>query len=263
MTSHESSYSLLADLAAQSAGHSYVPYSGKEEGVVVLLEDGAVVHGCRVENASFQLSVSALINVWSTLHAVGRLDVAAIVHSRPFTIGEKAWLDQMPEFEWKHEAATVVTTGEILPEPQETLFPLIPDWGPDPADGVATAREAAEMAFTTQSDFPVGSVVRTAEGKHVPGVNVEHPDWAQILCAERNALTTLVAYGYGEATEIFVSCIKDPGGTPCGACRQVIMELAPEATVWMDLVDQPPESMGARDLLPGSFSGDALRKMRG
>lgn len=256
----ESSFSLLSDLAAQSAGHSYVPYSGKEEGVAILLEDGAVVHGCRVENASFQLTISALMNAWSTLHAVGRLDVAAIVQSQPFTAGEKAWLSEMPEFEWDYPAATVALAGNDIPEPQETLYPLLPDWGQDASAGAALAREMAGLAHTPESDFPVGCVVRTSDGHQIPGVNVEHPDWAHILCAERNALSTIVAYGYGAATEIHVSCTKDPGGSPCGACRQVMVELAPMATVWMDRIDQPPTRVLAKDLLPGGFSGARLRR---
>ena len=259
----ESSFSLLSDLAAQSAARSYVPYSGKEEGAVALLEDGAVVHGCRVENASFQLTISALVNLWSTLHAIGRLDVVAIVQSHPFSAGDRAWLAEMPEFEWKHPAATVATLLDDLPEPLESLHPMLPDWGQDPSDGVEAARFVSEMAFTTQSDFPVGSVVRTSDDKHVPGVNVEHPDWAHIICAERNALSTLVAYGYGEAQEIFVSCIKDPGGTPCGACRQVIAELAPDALVWIDVGDGAPRKMTVSELLPGAFNGDSLRPQRG
>jgi len=260
MPAHEAIFSVLADLAAQSADHSYVPYSGRKEGCVILLEDGSVVHGCRVENASFQLTIGALINAWSTLHAIGRLDVAAVVQNRPFTPSEKVWLDQMPEFDWHYPSAAVALPDDHLPEPSESLQPIMEDWGTDPMDGASTARLVAEWAHTPQSDFPVGCVVKTDAGYHLPGVNVEHPDWAHIICAERNALSTAVAYGYGSATDIFVSCIKDPGGTPCGACRQVIVELAPEATVWMDRIDQPPVPMKASELLPGSFTGQSLRR---
>jgi cytidine deaminase len=263
MRKNDATYSILADLAAQSAGRSYVPYSDKEEGCVILLEDGSVVHGCRVENASFQLTISALINAWTTLHAVGRVDVVAIVQSQPFTAGEKAWLSEMPEFDWQHRAATVITTGDALPEPTETLSPLMEDWGVSPSEGIERARFVSDLAHTPQSDFPVGSVVRTGDNKHVPGVNVEHSDWSQILCAERNALSSSVAYGYGTATEIFVSCLKDPGGTPCGACRQVMAELAPQATVWIDMSTESPISMSVAELLPGAFTGAGLRSADG
>jgi cytidine deaminase len=253
---------LLRTLASQSAERSHAPYSGRNTGVVILLEDGGVVHGCRVENASFQLTIPALLNAWTTLHAIGRLDVAAIVGDQPFSSGDRSWLEEMPEFSWAFPEPDVAMTGDDLPEPSETLAPLLEDWGANPVAGAEAARDAAELAHTPESDFPVGCVVRTKQGHHVPGVNVEHPDWAHILCAERNALSTLVAYGYGPATEIHVSCIKEPGGTPCGACRQVMLELAPEATVWMDRIDEPPYSLTVRDLLPGGFKGSHLRKKR-
>jgi cytidine deaminase len=253
---------LLRTLASQSAERSHAPYSGRQQGVVILLEDGGVVHGCRVENASFQLTIPALLNAWTTLHAIGRLDVAAIVGDQPFSSGDRSWLEEMPEFSWAFPEPDVAMTGDDLPEPSETLAPLLEDWGANPVAGAEAARDAAELAHTPESDFPVGCVVRTKQGHHVPGVNVEHPDWAHILCAERNALSTLVAYGYGPATEIHVSCIKEPGGTPCGACRQVMLELAPEATVWMDRIDEPPYSLTVRDLLPGGFKGSHLRKKR-
>jgi cytidine deaminase len=253
---------LLRSLATQSAARSHAPYSGRNTGVVILLEDGGVVHGCRVENASFQLTIPALLNAWTTLHAIGRLDVAAIVGDQPFSSGDRSWLEEMPEFSWAFPEPDVAMTGDDLPEPSETLAPLLEDWGANPVAGAEAARDAAELAHTPESDFPVGCVVRTKQGHHVPGVNVEHPDWAHILCAERNALSTLVAYGYGPATEIHVSCIKEPGGTPCGACRQVMLELAPEATVWMDRIDEPPYSLTVRDLLPGGFKGSHLRKKR-
>jgi homotetrameric cytidine deaminase len=254
---------LLLHLAEQSATRSYSPYSGRRTGVVILLEDGAVIHGCRVENASFQLTIDALDNAWSTAHAIGRVDVVAVACSRPWSLADRAFLSAMPHLEWAFPQSGLAVLSQELPEPRETLQPLLPDWGDRPEDGAEQARDMAELAWVPESDFPVGAVVRTSSEHHVPGVNVEHPDWHRVLCAERNALSTLVAYGYGPAIEMHVSCVKDPGGTPCGACRQVIVELAPEATVWMDRIDQPPASMNARDLLPGSFTGHTLRKHDG
>lgn len=240
-----------------------MPYSGKKVGAALLLEDGAVIHGCRVENASFQLTIGALDNAWSTAHAVGRLDVIAVACSTEWNSADQAFLTGMEHFEWMFPGGGLALLSDELPEPTESLAPLLPSWGPQPKDGALLSREVAELAWIPESDFPVGCVVRTQEGQHVPGVNVEHSDWHRVLCAERNALSSLVAYGYGPASEIHVSCPKDPGGTPCGACRQVIVELAPEATVWMDLIDQPPTAMKASELLPGSFTGRTLRRHEG
>lgn len=254
---------LLRELAQQSAARSYAPYSGKREGVAILLEDGAVIHGCRVENASFQLTIGALDNAWSTAHAVGRMDIIGIASSSIWSIADRTFLEGMEHLEWSFPLEDLAVLEDRLPEPTETIEPILPDWGRDPMGGAYLAREAANLAWVPESDFPVGAVVRTLKGYHVPGVNVEHADWHRVLCAERNALSSLVAYGYGPATEIHVSCVKDPGGTPCGACRQVIVELAPEATVWMDRIDQPPSAMKASELLPGSFTGRTLRRHDG
>ena len=66
MQSFHTHTDILGRLAAQAALSSYVPYSGKKQGAVLLLEDGSVLQGCRVENASYQLTIGALDNVWST-----------------------------------------------------------------------------------------------------------------------------------------------------------------------------------------------------
>ena len=252
--------SILRDLAVTAASRSYSPYTGLKQAVVVLLEDGATVPGVRVENASFSLTISPLINAVSTLHAIGRVDICAIVSSVPFNRSDMTYAASMPNFEWTSFTSDALTTTHDLPDPREVLSPLIPDWGEDPASGAREARDISELAHIPESDFPVGCVIRSKQGHHLPGVNVEHPDWSQILCAERNVLSTAVSYGFSDIQQIFVSCPKEPGGTPCGACRQVILELAPDATVWMDRGNEPPGSMLASELLPGHFTGDILRK---
>jgi len=251
---------LLRALAEEAAQYSYVPYSGRSQGVILLLSDGSYVRGCRVENASFQLSIGALDNAWSTAFAIGRRDICAVAASEPWSLADRAFLTAMPAFAWTLPSDHVATlTGEI-PEPTKAMQPLLDSGIQEVGHGASLARNVASRAWVPESDFPVGSVVQTVSGLCIPGVNVEHPDWHRVLCAERNALSTLVAYGFDSAKDIFVSCLKEPGGTPCGACRQVVMELAPDATVWLDRVSQPPMDMQASVLLPGSFSGRGLHR---
>ena len=188
------------------------------------------------------------------------MDMCAIVSSFPFTEADLTYAGTMPNFDWDLIAEDVMETQNDLPEPKSVLYPLIPDWGPDPSDGTNEAREISELAHVPESDFPVGCVIRMGDGHHVPGVNVEHPDWSQILCAERNALSSAIAYGYKNPNDIFVSCPNEPGGTPCGACRQVISELAPDATIWIDNGSEAPTSMTASELLPGGFTGTSLKR---
>ena len=129
----------------------------------------------------------------------------------------------------------------------------------EPAERVAQARRLAERAYTPASEFPVGALLDVGGGRLVPGVNVEHPDWNRILCAERNALGTAYAYGVADAiSALYLSCPLDPSGTPCGACRQWLVELTPEIPLWMDRSDAPPDKRTPEALLPGSFSGRAI-----
>ena len=251
---------ILGRLAAQAALSSYVPYSGKKQGAVLLLEDGSVLQGCRVENASYQLTIGALDNVWSTAHAIGRMDVCAVASSETWSKADRAFLEAMSSFGWTFPTDSLAVLSEVLPEPLESIQPLLQGDVSEPATGAELARSSASMAWVPESDFPVGCIVRTESGHIVPGVNVEHPDWHRIICAERNALSTIVAYRYGAVTDIHVSCVKDPGGSPCGACRQVMVELAPNASVWLDRPDSPPKGMPVSSLLPGSFTGRNLRR---
>lgn len=120
------------------------------------------------------------------------------------------------------------------------------------------ARRLARRAYTPASNFPVGALLETTDGRFVPGVNVEHEDWARSLCAERNALGTALSYGLSDFDALYLSCPLDPKGTPCGACRQWLVELAPTVTLWMDRDDEPPEPRSPRALLPESFRGQAI-----
>jgi homotetrameric cytidine deaminase len=140
----------------------------------------------------------------------------------------------------------------------ELLDPFHPTRIATEADGVQAARTIAETAYVPSSNYPVGALAETADGHLVPGVNVEHPDWARILCAERNALGTSLSYAAGPIRRLFLTCLDDEAGTPCGACRQLLAERAPETALWMDRHEHPPEHARISELLPGSFRGRAL-----
>ena len=140
-------------------------------------------------------------------------------------------------------------------EDQHRLDAPLPE---TPKAGIALAREVASRAHTPESAFPVGCVLLTHEGRLLPGVNVEHNDWSRILCAERNALGTAVSWGQTQAQAAYLACLKDPTGSPCGACRQLLAELAPDATVWMDRGEASPEATTPARLLPGAFHGQGL-----
>ncbi|MEM8600666.1 MAG: hypothetical protein AAGF99_12160, partial [Bacteroidota bacterium] len=155
----------------------------------------------------------------------------------------------------------VVVQGRALPplrSPVELEAPA-PGEQPSPAGLMEHARNVAQArARVPHSDFPVGCVVTTTDGHAVAGVNVEFDDWTRGLCAERSALALTLAYGLSPAA-LFVSCVKVPGGTPCGACRQVIAELVPNGPIWIDRHETPPLRTSTQALLPDAFVGASLR----
>ncbi len=128
---------------------------------------------------------------------------------------------------------------------------------------LAAARTAAGHAYAPYSHFRVGAavVVQTEEGPRiVTGANVENASYGLTLCAERAALAAafqLVAAGERPTiTHVAVACVDalpaapDAARMPCGACRQWLAELAPDATYYVDGVAR---DLRLDDLLPDAF----------
>jgi len=138
---------------------------------------------------------------------------------------------------------------------------------------LAEARKAALRAYAPYSNFRVGAaVIVAAPGgpRIVTGANVENASFGLALCAERTALAIACAtYSIPPQhleethsaqkptiTHVAVACIDAPPGapavqkTPCGACRQWLAELAPEAVYYVDGIDK---DLRLDDLLPVAF----------
>lgn len=122
---------------------------------------------------------------------------------------------------------------------------------------VAAARSARERAVAPYSNFSVGAAVMCADGHVFEGCNIENASLGLTICAERVALFTAVAAG---CREIEAIAIVGPGReplSPCGACRQVMLELAPEAEVIM-AGDTARRRRSVRELMPEAFTGEEL-----
>lgn len=247
--------------AREAAAHARAPYSGRADGAALLLSDGQWVPGVRVESASYPLTIPALLGAYVTAVAGGRRDVRAVALNGPLLSGEAAWFADALGLEPVAEALDGVVFGEEpLPLVGALWSPFLDAPAPSTdADGLALARRAAAHAYVPESDFPVGCVLLAEDGRLVPGCNVEHGDWTRGLCAERTALATAAAYGVGPVRRIFLSCPTDPGGTPCGACRQLLAEHVPGVPIVMDRGEAPPARTTPEHLLPDFFSGDRLR----
>ncbi|MEQ9104359.1 MAG: cytidine deaminase [Rhodothermales bacterium] len=253
----DAALSLLTPYVARSPA----PYSRQPHAVLAVLSDGAFVPGVRVESASFGLTIGAVLNAITTSYALDRTDVVGIVSSQPLMDHDVLYVRHaVPDGHVLESRTPALLTAHAgaLPEHLHELSPFIPLSGNSEEDLVHAARKISARAWIPESRFPVGCVVPSPDEGVVPGVNVEHPDWGRILCAERNVLGTLVSYGRPVPAILALSCPKEEDATPCGACRQVLAELAPEASVWMDRGNRPAERVTAASLLPNFFTGSSL-----
>ena len=103
-----------------------------------------------------------------------------------------------------------------------------------PAKLLRQARAAMKRAYAPYSNFQVGAAIQLKDGRIFTGCNVENASYGLTICAERNAIFAAVA-GSAKKPEIMAVVVVNQRGvpcSPCGACRQVIAEFGPQATVW-------------------------------
>jgi cytidine deaminase len=116
------------------------------------------------------------------------------------------------------------------------------------------AREAAKNAVVPYSNFPVGAAVETASGQIVRCCNIESASYGLTCCAERVAIFSALAAGE-RPVRLAVTCLQgnpaDPDSlTPCGACRQVMLDqMGPDGVVMIDRVGD----FTVAELLPKGF----------
>lgn len=88
---------------------------------------------------------------------------------------------------------------------------------------IDVAKKSQKNSYSPYSRYPVGASVLTEAGKIYGGCNVENVSFGLSMCAERTAIFKAVSAG---EKRIKAVCIVAKNATPCGACRQVIMEFA-------------------------------------
>ncbi len=122
----------------------------------------------------------------------------------------------------------------------------------DRPDLIRQATEARHQAYAPYSDFQVGAALLGASGRVYTGCNIENVSFGLTVCAERVALFKAVSEGEHHFRALAV--VTSTGVTPCGACRQVLSEFAPDLEV---LVVREGASdyqvFYLPDLLPHSF----------
>ncbi len=120
---------------------------------------------------------------------------------------------------------------------------------------VAAALAAREHAVAPYSGFRVGAALLAADGTVHRGANVESVSYGLTCCAERVALFKALTEGAHDFTAIAVVARLEGGPMPCGACRQLLLEYAPRATVLVADATQPEtvRRFTVVELLPGAF----------
>src|ERR1700689_1190561 len=109
-------------------------------------------------------------------------------------------------------------------------------------------------AHAPYSNFHVGAAILLSNGKIFSGCNVENASYGMTNCAERTAIFTAVAE-LGPKIEIQAVAVTNDHGvacSPCGACRQVIYEFGPDATIFFQGATGPKQAH-ITELLPEGF----------
>jgi cytidine deaminase len=120
------------------------------------------------------------------------------------------------------------------------------------------AKNASNNSYSPYSGYAVGSAVLTENGKIYLGTNVENVSYGVSNCAERSALFNAVSNGDNKITAIALWTLK-PEVFPCGACCQVILELASNADIIINSKNNTLEIFKIQDLLSHFFTKDSLK----
>lgn len=122
------------------------------------------------------------------------------------------------------------------------------------------AYEAMDNAYTPYSNFHVGACVKTKNGKYFIGANIENASYGLTNCAERNAIFQTYSQGYRQ-DDIEALAIVGQGNTlitPCGACRQVLVELLKRDTPIVLGTGEKVLVTNIEELMPMAFTNEAL-----
>lgn len=151
--------------------------------------------------------------------------------------------------------------------------PMIPIEREQMHELLERARAFAHRAWVPYSHFPVGAAVLTERGEVIAGCNVENAAYGEAICAERNAVTTMVATAERDisASDSSVQSASEPPRIyavavvglhaapcwPCGACRQVLREFHCRYVI-VEGVSGEPQVLPFECILPYSFGSEVL-----
>ena len=110
-----------------------------------------------------------------------------------------------------------------------------------------------DMAYVPYSHFPVGAALECEDGYVAAGCNIENSSYGLTICAERTAIFKAVSEGHRDFDTLVIAGRSDDYCVPCGTCRQVMMEFAPELTVICLNKKGESKKFALKELLPYGF----------
>lgn len=127
-------------------------------------------------------------------------------------------------------------------------------------DILERAFSAMDNAYAPYSNYQVGACVKTKDGKYFIGANVENASYGLTNCAERNAIFQVYSQGYRKEDVEAIAIVSSGKtlATPCGACRQVLVELLNRDTPIVLSNREREMVTNIEELLPMSFTSDDL-----
>ena len=123
---------------------------------------------------------------------------------------------------------------------------------------ISLAQSVRLNAYAPYSNYAVGSALLAESGSYYDGANVENAAYPTSMCAERAAI--FKAISNGERKIVAIAVVTENGGSPCGACRQVLSEFGVDTVVIMVKEDgEVVLETTVQDLLPHSFGPEDLK----
>lgn len=124
---------------------------------------------------------------------------------------------------------------------------------------VALAFQMLERSYCPYSHFPVGAALECSDGSIFTGCNVENAAYGGTICAERTALVKAVSEGHQtDFKRIAIAGRSVDYCWPCGACRQMLYEFAPDLEVLVARAAGDFVKLSLRELLPHGFGPNDL-----
>ncbi|HKN59389.1 MAG TPA: cytidine deaminase [Gemmatimonadaceae bacterium] len=115
------------------------------------------------------------------------------------------------------------------------------------------AMRALDNAYAPYSNFRVGAALLARGGEVVTGCNIENSAFGQAICAETLAVAYAVSQGLTDFDEIAIATDDSEPTPPCGACRQVLNEFAPNIKISSYTREGKEATWNLDELLPHAF----------